>query len=142
MMYEIFFQRLAASLYARVVHSILAGIAGAMILILFFSGLMAADAVSLLLPWIIGFNGAMAGFMLVDKTRGRLSHRHVFTTGSGLLLVIGVFILTNLFFQYSWGTALIAQTDLLILVPVGVVLSGLGGSLAVKYDNLNRAKSK
>ncbi len=138
-MFDIFFHRLADSLYGRFAYSVLAGIVGTVILVLFFSGLMGLDAISLLLPWIVGFNGAMTGFMLVDKTKGRLSHRRAFSIGSGLLLVMGVYILTNLLFQYSWGVGLIGMTDLLILVPIGALLSGLGGSLAVKYDNLNLA---
>jgi len=56
--------------------------------------------------------------------------------GAGLAVVLVATLALNLLFWRIAGIRLVSLDKLLILVPVGLVTSWLGGALAVKYFKL------
>jgi len=128
-----FFNRLTVSLPGAFAYSILAGVFGALILIIFLDGVLAFEPLMKLIPWILGFNAALTGYSLIDKTRERLPYKRLYAMGSGGLVVILVCLLLTLAFDY--GT-LVTIPQLVMYGVIGVVSSGFGAWLSTKYHHL------
>jgi hypothetical protein len=122
--------------------AVLAGVGGNIVLIHFLSGLMTAQTLTGLLDWIVGFNTALTGYMLVEKDRTDLPFRRGLCLGAGLvntgITIFGV----NYLYQLMWDFPLIAMADAVILLTIGAILGLAGGLLAEKYlkfkNNVNR----
>lgn len=118
--------------------AILAGALGNIILIGFLSTLLTTGAVSGMLDWIIGFNAALTGYMLVEKSGNSLRYWRWFSCGAGAInTALSVLILVHLYNNLE-GAAFIAWADAGILVTIGAVCGALGGWLANKYLDLKR----
>ena len=126
-----------ASRVCRVAGSICAGVVGCMILMMFFTALMPVISLSALMPWIIGFNCALTGYMMLDKTRNGLKYKRMAAFCSGGLVVIPVCGVIFFVFPSIVGFLTVTVAQLVWWLFVGVVFSGLGGILAIKYLNLN-----
>ena len=124
------------ALIKQVIYRIGVGVVGAMILVAFLTGLMPlADAIGYL-PWIIGFNAALTGYTIVDKTRDRLKRKRAVTFGSGAVMGAVVCLCINAVDLYLSGDFLLSAGDLIFLSIIGCALSGLGAWLAMKYLHL------
>jgi hypothetical protein len=118
--------------------SILIGVVGSTLIVMFLTTFLTLSGALGLLPWIIGFNTAMTGFSLVDKTRDALKHRLPASVGAGILNVIMTLgVLTGLSI-YVTGTALFGLMDLALLSGLGGLCGAMGGWLAVKYFRLRK----
>lgn len=126
-----------ASRICRAAGSICAGIVGCMILMMFFTALMPVVSLSRLMPWIIGFNCALTGYMMLDKTGNSLRHKRAAAFFSGGLVVIPLYGVIFFIAPSISGFLTVTVAQLLWWLLVGVVFSGLGGILAIKYLNLN-----
>ena len=134
---DIFFDLFKNSLPGKLLISVLTGMVGTAILVVFFFPLLSANGLLKLLPWVVGFNAALTGYTLIDKTKTFLKHRHLFTGTAGALCAVsacGVVAVAALRLQ---GVLLITVSDLATLLPIGMVAGWLGGILAVKYFGLN-----
>jgi hypothetical protein len=122
----------------KVFYSILAGSLGAVILVLFLTGMTYTVTIGNVLPVIIGFNTALTGYMALEKTRNGFKHKRAVAIGSGVAMVLVTAALLNIIFLRGAGIFLIDVAQLTTLLFVGIVTSGLGGILAIKYFNLKR----
>ena len=66
-LYSTELKRLASSVPGRLISSILDGVVGSIILLLFCSLLVAEQNLLQLLPWILAFNTAVSGYSFVKK---------------------------------------------------------------------------
>lgn len=131
-----FFPFLNTTLTARlwqICVAVLAGVGGNIVLIQFLSGLMTAQTVTGLLDWIVGFNAALTGYMLVEKDRSGLPFRRGLCIGTGLVNTGITIFAVNYLYQLIWDFPLIAMADTVILLTVGAILGFAGGLLAEKY---------
>lgn len=132
---------LAARLW-QIGIAVLAGVGGNIVLVHFLSGLMSAQTLSGLLDWIVGFNTALTGYMLVEKDRTGLPFRRGLCIGAGLVNIGITILAVNYLYQLMWGFPLIAMADAVILLTIGAILGLAGGMLAEKYQkfkkNVNR----
>lgn len=126
-----------ASRLCRVAGSICTGVIGCMILMIFFTTLVPIVSISRLMPWIIGFNCALTGYMMLDKTRNDLKYKRMAVFCSGGMVVILVCCIVFFIVPSIAGFLTVTVAQLVWWLFVGVVLSGLGGILAIKYLNLN-----
>ncbi len=125
-------------LWRQGVFSILIGVVGTTLIVMFLTTLLTLSRALGLIPWIIGFNTAMTGFSLVDKTRDALKHRIPVSVGAGILNVIMTLaVLTGLSFYFA-GIALFDLSDLVLLSAIGGLCGGFGGWLAIKYFRLKK----
>jgi hypothetical protein len=129
---------IGASRPGQMLYSILAGSLGTIILVLFLTGLSLTLAVGDILPVIIGFNSALTGYMVLEKTRDGFIHKRVVAMGSGAAVVFITSAILNIMFFRGTGILLIGIGQLLTLLVVGIVTSSLGGMLAIKYFRLNQ----
>lgn len=127
---------MGASRPGQVLYSILAGSLGAIILVLFLTGLSLTMAVGDILPIIIGFNSALTGYMVLEKTRNGFTHKRAVAMGSGAAMVLITSAILNIMFFRGTGIFLIGVGELVTLLVVGIVTSSLGGILAIKYFRL------
>ncbi len=127
-----------ASRVYQVLISICAGVVGCMILVLFFTALMPVVSFSGLMPWIIGFNSAVTGYMLLDKTRNSLKYKRLAALCAGCLVVIPVCGIIFFMIPSLSGFLTVTVAQLVWWLLIGIVFSGLGGLLAIKYLNLNQ----
>ncbi len=122
--------------------AVLAGVGGNIVLINFLFGLMTAQTLTGLLDWIVGFNTALTGFMLVEKDTSGLPFRRGLCLGAGLANTGITILAVNYLYQLMWDFPLIALADAVILLTIGAILGFLGGQLAEKYlefkKNVNR----
>ena len=123
--------------FKEIVYSILVGVIGALVLVVFFTSLLSLGTIEKLLPYVIGFNAALTGYNLINRTKSSLKYRRVYAAGSGILMVAITVVLSNIITFYLMGVCLINITELMFLIVIGGVLSGLGGILAIKYLNLD-----
>lgn len=124
--------------YGKIAYSILAGSLGAIILVLFFNMMLLPETCAKLMPFIIGFNTACTGYMVIDKTRDRFRRKHFLSIGSGTAVSLLTITVLNTLFLHKTGVYLVHLSDLMIMVVVGMVSGWLGGVLAIKYFNLKQ----
>ena len=130
--------KIASTRFGKVFYSILAGSIGAVILVLFLSGMSLSAGVGNILPVIIGFNTALTGYMVLEKTRDGFKYKRVISIGSGVAMVLATAAFLNIMYFRGAGIFLISLEELATLIFVGIVTSGLGGMLAIKYLSLRR----
>lgn len=128
----------------RIGIAVLTGVGGNIVLIHFLSGLMTAQTLISLLDWIVGFNTALTGYMLVEKDRDGLPFRRSLCAGAGLVNTGITIFAVNYLYQLMWEFYLISTVDALILLTIGAILGLAGGLLAEKYlkfkNNENRIR--
>jgi len=139
--YTTYIERLGGSPFGKIVYSIGAGALGAVILVIFFNGMMQTATLDKPLPFVVAFNAAMTGYMLTEKTRMQTARRRLFTMVSGAAMALLTVIALNVMFHQWTGFYFIGMDGLLILLLVGIVFSGLGGALCARYLKLLHKRS-
>jgi hypothetical protein len=117
-------------LYAAVTGSI-----GVVILVVFFAMVISPFTLAILLPAIIGFNGAVAGYNIIDK--GGIQYpwkKSCLAITAAILALTGVLSLSLL---YPWDAALNAGRYL-FSGGAALALTFFGSWLAVKNKELNQ----
>jgi hypothetical protein len=114
----------------------LIGIFGAVLLVMFFAGVMSVEAIEKLLPFIIGFNAALTGYNLIRRTKDRLKYKRIWSAVSGIMMVAGVVLMLDIAFYYYTGGYIVYMADVLFLIFIGGVFGFLGAILAIRYFKL------
>lgn len=122
----------------KIIYSIAVGVGGVAILVVFFTAPITVAPLSKLMPWIVGFNGALTGYMALEKAGQGLKYKRVWAVGVGALMVASVCTSLLFVFPTMIDVSMVTIRDLLVWLVVGVICSGFGGLLAIKYDNLRR----
>jgi len=125
-----------SDLLKKIAYSIIVGILGSLLLVVFFTTLMSYGTIEKLLPWVIGFNAALTGYNLINRTNNRLKHKRISAVGSGILMVIITVVLINIIFFNLMGFYPIYINELIFFITIGAVLSGLGAILANNFIKL------
>ena len=116
------------------------GVGGTILVIMFLITILPLSKAVNFIPWLIGFNTAMTGYSLVEKTRASLKYRHMASIGAGIsnvLVTAGALIGLSV---YTIGINLFSPVDLIIFLVIGVAGSEFGAWLAAKYHKLNMTK--
>ena len=119
-------------------YSILSGVFGVAVLVMFLAVFMELYRVVPFVPWIIAFNTAMTGYSLIDKTRDTLKHKQISSISAGIFNVIITYFLLSLSSFYLFGESLFSIWDFALFLIIGIVCSELGALLAIKYFKLKR----
>jgi len=127
-----------APLLGKFAYSILAGVFGVAVLVMFLAVFMELYRVVPFVPWIIAFNTAMTGYALIDKTRDTLKYKQVSSISAGILNVIITYFLLSLSSFYLFGENFFSIWDFALFLIIGIVCSELGALLAIKYFKLKR----
>jgi len=122
-----------SDLFKKIAYSIIVGILGSLLLVGFFTTLMSYGTIEKLLPWVIGFNAALTGHNLINRTNNRLKYERIFAVGSGIAMVVISVVLINIIFFNLMGGYLVYMNELIFLIAIGAVLSGLGAILANNF---------
>ena len=128
-LYSTELKRLASSVPGRLISSILDGVVGSIILLLFCSLLVAEQNLLQLLPWILAFNTAVSGYSFVKKCEQHQSFILIYGLCTGLLVVLLVCLFFNFFF---WHTGIISVYRGAVFMVIGLIASGCGSWLAKK----------
>jgi hypothetical protein len=113
--------------------SVLIGVVGTTLILMFLATFLTLSRTLDFLPWVIGFNTAMTGFSLVEKSRDVLRRWLPASVGAGILnVVLTLGVVSGLSF-YVTGAALFALLDLALLLGLGGLCAALGGWLAIKH---------
>ncbi|SMC22426.1 hypothetical protein SAMN02746041_01440 [Desulfacinum hydrothermale DSM 13146] len=124
--------RISSHWSVRWVHAVVVGTVGTLLVIFFLNGMLSVETLPGCLPWVVAFNGAMAAFMLVDRTGGQLKHPRQWSVAAGAAVGALSHVLANTLFAYLHGMPLLGTRSALVCVAVAA-LSGLGGGvLAIK----------
>ena len=136
--FEHYFDVIISSVAGKVIYSIIVGVVGVVILAVFFTAPIKVASLSKLMPWFVAFNCALTGYMMLEKTLDRLKYKRTFAVGAGP--VVAVLVCASLFFMLPTvvDVSMVTVYDLLLWFFISAVFSGLGGILAIKYDNLKR----
>lgn len=117
-------------------YSILVGVFGTILLVLFLSTLMNMLDVVKFIPWVMGFNTATTGYCLVEKTRDQLRYRQVSSIVAGILNVLLTCIILHLVSFHLLGGYFFDTRDFIIFLIIGIICSEFGALLAIKYFKL------
>ncbi len=119
-----------------VLKSVFAGVGGSLVLTFFFSTFLSIEKILSLMPVILGFNGLVLGYGLVESLRSRISNYGVFTfvmgAGEGAAVFVAVKLIGNLMKIGFSPTGY----DLAVYILLSGITSVLGARLAVRYFNL------
>ena len=135
--WEIFENKKSILLY-QIATAVLVGVGGTILVIMFLATLLPLSKAVNFIPWLIGFNTAMTGYSLVEKTRASLKYRHMAVIGAGIsnvLITSGVLIGLSV---YTFRSNLFSPVELMILLVIGIAGSEFGAWLAAKYHKLNK----
>jgi len=113
--------------------AIAAGTGGTIVLTYFMSGLVSMDTMASLLDWIVGFNTALTGYMLMDKSEGRIRWWRWLCASAGLVNAVLCVVAVNYIYASTMDLSLVDRADAGILLTIGAVCGALGGLLAKKY---------
>ena len=127
-----------APLLGKFAYSILTGVFGVAVLVMFLAVFMELYRVVPFVPWIIAFNTTMTGYSLIDKTRDTLKYKQISSIIAGILNVIITYFLLSLSSFYLFGKSLFSIWDFALFLIIGIVCSELGALLAIKYFKLKR----
>jgi hypothetical protein len=128
------FSNVKSSLWCQASYSMLAGLFGSLLLVLFLTGLMPLSATVRYLPWILGFNACVAGYTLLDRTREKLHHQKVAGMGVGFLVALLACTALNLLAVKMAGIYLVGWAEMLLFITIATVFGGLGAWLYLKYS--------
>jgi hypothetical protein len=141
MVHTISFSNIKSSLWGQIAYSVLTGVGGTLLIVLFLTGLMPIGAIVAHLPWILGFNGLTTGYTLMDRTRDKIRRRRTVGAGCGFLVGLLACTLLNLMAWYTVGITVIYGSELLFFTIIASATGGLGAILAIKYFSLSSVKS-
>jgi hypothetical protein len=130
------FSNIKSSVWGQVLSSILTGLFGSLLLVLFLTGLMLFGETVKHLPWIFGFNASVAGYTLLDRTRDKLQYKRLSGVGVGGFVAVPASLLLNLLTYKMSGMGLITWSELLIFGIIASVFGGLGSWLAMAYARI------
>ncbi len=135
--WEIFENKKIILLY-QIASAVLIGVCGTILGTMFLATFLPISKVVSIIPWMIGFNTAMTGFSLIEKTRDRIVHKHLSAIFAGLVNVILTCGILTIFSFHFLGENLLGSRMILFLLIIGAVCSQLGARLAFKYLKLNK----
>lgn len=119
--------------FKKIAYSLMVGVLGSLLLVVFFTTLMSYGTIEKLLPYVIGFNAALTGYNLINRANNCLKFERISAVGSGITMVIITVVLINVIFFNLMGGYLIYINELIFLIGIGAVFSGLGAILAIKH---------
>lgn len=119
-------------LLLKFIYAIVIGVFGAVLLVMFISGLMTIGTIERLLPYIIGFNAALTGYNLISKIKEHLKYKRIWGVISGIIMVSAVVLILNIAFYHFINGYIVDIIGFLILVLIGGVFGWLGSILAIK----------
>ena len=125
-------------LFYQIATAVLIGVGGSLLISMFLATILPIFKAVKFIPWLIGFNTAMTGYSLVEKTRGSLKYRHITAICAGIantLITVGALIGLSV---YTVGINLISPVDLAIFLVIGTACGEFGAWLAAKYHKLNK----
>jgi len=135
--WEIFENKKIILLY-QIASAVLIGVCGTILVIMFLATILPLSKAVNFIPWLIGFNTAVTGYSLVEKTRASLKHRHMASIGAGISnVLITAGVLSGLS-VYATGINLFSTVDLMIFLVIGAACSEFGAWLGAKYHKLNK----
>jgi len=119
-------------LLLKFIYAIVIGVFGAVLLVMFISGLMTIGTIERLLPYIIGFNAALTGYNLISKIKEHLKYKRTWSVISGIIMVGAAVLILNIIFYYFTDGYIVDMVAFLFLVLIGGVFGWLGSILAIK----------
>lgn len=122
----------------KAIFAVLSGVIGTLVLAAFCVGIMDIYSVVKYLPWIVGFNTAMTGFSLIEKTKNRIRRKHLAAVGAGIANVIIALGALMLLSNYFAGENLIGVSSALLIVVIGAICSAAGAWLAIKAQQVKK----
>lgn len=131
-----FFDTPLATRLWQITMAILAGACGNIILVLFLSSVMSADTMAHLLDWILGFNTALTGYMLVEKAGANLRFWRYLCAGAGIVNTVMTILVIAHLSESVMNLPQIHLADAGILLTIGTICGALGGLLARKYQTI------
>lgn len=107
------------------------GVGGCLILTLFLAALLRLETVAWFGPYIIGFNGCLGGYNLIERSTGAKSWVGPAVTAGVLVAVIGL-VAVNVATWQIFGGIISDPSDLWLYPAVGLATGWLGGLISAK----------
>ncbi len=115
------------------VKAILTGVGGNLVIALFLTGVMDVSRLSTVLPWVVGFNGALAGFRLVEFLKAGPFHKKAVSFLPGMTTGALSWCCLNICFFYGTGTFIFSTEELLLHTAISGFTGYLGAGLASRH---------
>lgn len=118
------------------VKGILTGVGGTLVVALFLTGIIRMEQLSAVLPWVVGFNGALSGYRLVELLRAGPFHKKTLSFLPGMITGALTWCSLNIFFLYGARDFIFSVEELLLYVVISGCTGYLGAGLASRYLDL------
>jgi len=123
-------------LLGSILKSTLIGFGGSIIVAIFLTKIVSLEMMLGVMPWIIGFNGLLIGYRLVESTRPDLQRMKVIALISGASGGLLIWFAFNIPVFHQTGSFILSISDLILYVVVSGGTSFLGAKLALRYFNI------
>ncbi len=126
-------------LFGKVAYSICEGVLGTILIFFLSTALFPLSLAVKIVPWAIGFNSAVTGYSLLNRTQDLFSHKFTYALVAGAVKVLITWIVLNIMFLYRTDGCIFYGLDLILFLIIGMPFSGLGALLAIKYSKIKKA---
>lgn len=130
------FSNIKASIWVQVLSSMLTGLIGSLLLVLFLTGLMPLGATVKYLPWIFAFNASLAGYTLLDRNPDKLRYKKLSGVGVGFLVAAPGCLLLNVLTFKMTGMGLVEGSEMIFFILIASLSGGFGAWLAIAYARI------
>lgn len=121
-----------------VARAVLIGVGGSLILFFFLLTFLHVWNAARVVPWILAFNAASTGYLLIEKTDGQLPRKRLTAAiAGGLTALLGCAAIA-LGVRFLLGIWLFSAAEIGFFALVGIGCSELGMAVAVKYREIKK----
>jgi hypothetical protein len=117
----------------------LCGIVGTLLLTGFLSSILSLELLTVLFPAIAGFNAAISGFMVIERTVHQIKRKKRVAFAAGIAVALFSVIAINLLSFQLFGFLLVSDTLAVITIIIGAIFGWCGGILSIKQKALKES---
>ena len=130
------FSSVRSALCWHVGTSLLTGLFGTLLIVVVVTGVLPLGQVAVYLPWIIGFNAAVCGYTLLDRSPAAFRYKKA--AGAGIGFMVGVLTCALLeFLALQWtGIGLMDWSEMAVPISMAALFGWFGAWLAVAQSRI------
>jgi hypothetical protein len=124
------------ALWRQAAYSFFCGLFGTLLIVIVLAGMLPLGETVRYLPWILVFNGSVAGYTLLERTGNQLKHKIAAGFGVGLAMGFAACAVLQLLSLQMNGMGLLLWSRTAIFTLAAALSGGAGAWLAVASAKL------
>ncbi len=130
------FSSVRSALWWHVGTSLLTGLFGTLLIVVVVTGVLPLGQVVVYLPWILGFNAAVCGYTLLDRSPAAFRYKKAAGAGVGFMVGLLTCTLLDVLTLQLTGLGLMGWSEMAVPISMAVLFGYLGAWLAVAQSRI------